>query len=153
MTRNPWRWFPRGLILSMLTVFAVNVWFVYLAMQSFPGIAGADGFDLSNNYDHVLQAEARQATLGWQVNVAVDAGHHAVLGLRNRAGAPLQGAAIDARAERPVGPEEVTKLDFHAVGGDLYRTNATLLPGQWDVLLTMHAGGDLYSTTRRVIIR
>ena len=137
----------------MAVVFAVNGYMVYAALRSFPGIAGTDGFDLSNGYGKILEAEERQAALGWQVIAAVDADRRAHLRLTDKAGAPLPGAAVTARAERPVGPPEETPLAFHpASGGDLI-ADTTLFSGQWDVLLTVESGGSTYTATRRLVVR
>ena len=54
MDKSIWRWFPHGLIMSMLVVFVVDGWFIAWRCASFPGHAGEDGFDLSNGYDRVL---------------------------------------------------------------------------------------------------
>ncbi len=151
MDKSAWRWFPHGLILSMLLVFAVNAWFVVVSLRSFPGAAGTDGFDLSNGYDRVLAAAAAQAALGWHVEATLDDAAHPVLRVVDRSGAPLQAAVIEARAERPIGPTDDTILTFRPAGSDRYRADATLAAGQWDVLLTVHSAGRSYSTTQRLI--
>ena len=56
-SRNPgWRWFPWAIALSLLVVVAVNGGMVWAALRTFPGVAGTDGFDLSNHYNRVLAA-------------------------------------------------------------------------------------------------
>ncbi len=148
-----WRWFPVGLFVTMALVFAVNGYLVWTAVDTFPGVAGMDGFDLSNGYDRVLRAEQAQAALGWQVDAAVDAGRHPVLRVTDRAGAPLPGAAIDAQAERPLGPPNTTALSFHDLGNGRLMADMTLFSGQWDVMLTVRANGKVFSTTRRLVVR
>jgi nitrogen fixation protein FixH len=153
MYRSAYRWFPHGLFAVMGLVFAVNGYFVYIAVKSFPGAAGVDGFDLSNGYDKVLASYAKQTALGWQVEVALDEAGHALLRLADRLGAPLSGAMVDARAERPLGPPEVTPLSFHTIGQSQYATDAPLGFGQWDVLMTVTAGDSRFTTTRRVVVK
>jgi nitrogen fixation protein FixH len=152
--RTPWRWFPWWIIGSMLLVVAVNGGLIYFALSTFPGQAGHDGFDLSNHYDQVIAAAQRQAQLGWSVRVAVDAAAHPELVLTDHTGAPLSGAQLAASAERPLGPSEATTLQFQEVAQGHYVAVASLPEiGQWDLLLTVTAGGEHYSTTQRVVVR
>ncbi|MBS0558738.1 MAG: FixH family protein [Proteobacteria bacterium] len=151
--RSSWRWFPHWLALAMAAVFAVNAYMVYAAVTSFPGAAGTDGFDLSNDYRKILAAEQKQAALGWHVEAAADSEHRAHLRLTDKAGAPLAGAAVTAQAERPVGPPDRTALAFHAApGGDLV-ADTTLFSGQWDVLITVQSDGRTLTATRRLLVR
>jgi hypothetical protein len=85
MNTTVWRWFPLGLIAVMGLVFAVNGYMVYTALSSFPGIAGTDGFDLSNGYGRVLQAAAQQSALGWRIESGLDETRHPLLLLTDQA--------------------------------------------------------------------
>jgi len=152
--RPAWWWFPWAVALSLLVVIIVNVGMMWAALSTFPGTAGADGFDLSNHYDHVLDQVAQQAAVGWSVQASVDAEAHPRIVLTDRAGAPLVGARIQARAERPIGPAEATLLTFQATGDGAYRAAQALpTPGQWDLLISAGVDGRTVNTTRRVIVR
>jgi nitrogen fixation protein FixH len=153
MNGTAWRWFPAGLVAAMATAFIVNGVMVYDAYKSFPGVAGADGFDLSNQYKQILVAARQQDGLGWQVQVDLPDGLHPALRLRNRDGAPLHATLISARAERPVGPVDATLLNFQPAADGTYQTDASLSPGQWDIMLTIVANGQPYSTTRRIVVK
>jgi nitrogen fixation protein FixH len=153
MSTTIWRWFPHGLIASMGLVFLVNAYMVYDAYHTFPGTAGADGFDLSNEYKNILAAAHQQAALGWRIEAEATGEHYPVLRLTDRTGAPLTAPAIDARAERPVGPLDATLLTFRPVGDGRYQAGTSLVSGQWDIMLTVHADEHLYSATRRVVVK
>jgi nitrogen fixation protein FixH len=153
MNTTVWRWFPLGLFAVMGFVFAVNGYMVYTALSSFPGIAGTDGFDLSNGYGRVLQAAALQSALGWRIESGLDETRHPLLHLTDQTGTPLRPDALEAHAERPVGPAETTVLNFQPLGQGRFQSEQTLFSGQWDVMVTVHAGGQTDSTTRRVIVR
>jgi nitrogen fixation protein FixH len=153
MDTTAWRWFPVGLIVAMGFVFAVNGYMVYDALETFPGQAGQDGFDLSNEYRRVLATAQQQAAFGWNVEADVTAAHIPVLRVTDRTGAPLGAATIDARAERPVGPTDATVLLLQPVAGGRFQADKPLFSGQWDILLTVRADGRRYSTTRRVIVK
>jgi nitrogen fixation protein FixH len=153
MNTTVWRWFPLGLIASMTFVFVVNGYMVYTALSSFPGTAGTDGFDLSNGYGRVLHAAAEQAALGWRIEPSLDEARHPILHLTDHAGAPLTPDALEVHAERPVGPMETTVLDFRSVGEGQFQSEQALFSGQWDLMVTVLAGGQADSTTQRVIVR
>ena len=153
MFSSAWRWFPLGLFLSMALVFAVNAYMVYVSFDSFPGAAGQDGFDLSNGYDRVLQTERDMQALGWRIEAMTDPSRHPVLRLTDQAGAPLTQARIDAHAERPLGPQQITPLAFHEDSAGHLIADTTLFSGQWDLMLTIQSGDKTYTTTRRLVVR
>jgi nitrogen fixation protein FixH len=151
MDRTHWRWFPHWMIAAMALVFAVNGLMIYDAISTFPGQAGQDGFDLSNQYQRVLAAAEQQAALGWHVETTATAVPE--LQLTARDGTPLAPTAIEARVERPVGPPETTTLTFHQVTGARFQADSALSPGQWDLMLVVRAEDRVYSATRRLIVR
>jgi nitrogen fixation protein FixH len=153
MNTTVWHWFPHGLIGTMGIVFAVNGYMVYDALSTFPGAAGQDGFDLSNQYNHVLATAQQQAGLGWQIETGVTSERFPVLRLTDRTGAPLSATEIKAQAERPVGPVDSTALIFRAIGDGRYQTDTSLFSGQWDIMLTVQTGGQVYNTTRRLVVK
>jgi nitrogen fixation protein FixH len=153
MNTTVWRWFPHGLIGTMGIVFAVNGYMVYDALNTFPGAAGRDGFDLSNQYNHVLATAQQQAALGWHIEVDVIDQRFPVLRLTDRTGTPLTEAEIKAQAERPVGPADLTALTFRAIGDGRYQADASLFSGQWNILLTVSANEGVYNATRRLVVK
>jgi nitrogen fixation protein FixH len=152
MSTTVWRWFPHGLIGSMALVFLVNGYMVYDAFSTFPGVAGQDGFDLSNEYGRVLATAQAQAALGWRVEAALTGERFPVLLLTYRDGSALAASEIIARAERPVGPVESTNLAFRALEDGRYQADTSLFSGQWDILVTVRADGQVFRATRRVVV-
>ncbi len=153
MNQSAWRFFPHYLGGVMLIVFAVNGYMMYDAFKTFPGEAGQDGFDLSNEYDRVIATAKQQAALGWTVDASITGDRTPSLKLTDGKGRPLAGAEIVATAERPVGPPNVTTLAFKPAADGSYQTATTLWSGQWDVLLTIKADGHVFGATRRVVVK
>jgi nitrogen fixation protein FixH len=151
--RSAWRFFPWAMIAALGVVIVVNVGMAWSALSTFPGTAVNDTFDHSNEYDKVLSTAAHEASLGWSLQVALDAGRPVVT-LAARDGTPLQGAQVSATAMRPLGPDQATPLTFHAVAPGRYLAAAPLAaPGQWDLLLSVNDGAGQLHATRRVIVQ
>jgi nitrogen fixation protein FixH len=153
MNVTRWRWFPLGLAAAMGCAVAVNGIMVYAACSGFPGVAGADGFDLSNQYNRVLAAARQQGELGWQIAADAPDSRSPVLRLSASDGSPLEVTSITARAERPVGPVDAIRLSFHQGADQGYRTDTSLPAGQWDIMLTILADGRSFSATRRIVVK
>lgn len=151
--RSSWRWFPFGLIGALVAVFAVNGGMVYTAVRTFPGSAGEDGYDLSNQYGRVLAETARQASLGWQIRVEMGVGRHVLLALTDRNGKALDAAKIEAQAERPVGPPSITPLVLHRTVEGQFTSREALAPGQWTVTVSVTLNGQVLNATERLVTR
>ena len=152
--RSAWRFFPWFLALGMSVVIAVNIGMAYTALHTFPGIAGSDGFDLSNHYDKVIDRVAREAALGWTVAVSAETSGNPVIALTDRAGAPLTGAKLDAIAERPIGAPLTLTPRFVEISPGTYRAAEVLTAkGQWDLEITATVRGQTLVTTKRLVVR
>lgn len=115
--------------------------------------AGSDGFDLSNHYNIVLDHMEHQAALGWNVTTGTDQNGHPLLVLADRSGGALSGAIIDAAAERPVGDRRATAVSFAEVSQGHYVGDAALdTRGQWDLRLSVTVRGEMFVTTRRIVV-
>ena len=149
--RSAWDWFPWAVWTALIVVIAVNAGMIWAAMSTFPGAAGPDGFDLSNEYNKVLRAEAQERALGWHVALRLEGGNRLGLDLTGPGGMVLPGAVPTAVAERPVGPKQERAIVFRAVGPGHFVAAQPLRRGRWDVLLTVRAAGHVFTTARRII--
>ncbi len=149
--KSGWRFFPLAVALGLSFVAAVNTYMIVNAMRTFPGEL-ANGYDISNSYNHIMFAEREQVALGWKVVLFGKSGHVAVH-MTDREGLPLGGLTLKAKARRPVGPESTTELTFESDGAGHWISTRPLDLGQWLVDVTATAPGRDYVITRRVIIR
>ena len=150
--RSAWDWFPWAVAASLAVVILINAGMIWAALATFPGQAGEDGFDLSNSYNQVLRAAARQKALGWHVALGVDPAGRLGVTLAGPDGKPLPGATAQAVAQRPVGPRETRHLALLPRPDGGFRAVQPLARGQWQVALTIHAAGHVYATERRLIV-
>ena len=150
--RSAWDWFPWAVAASLMVVILINAGMIWAALSTFPGQAGQDGYDLSNDYNQVLRAAARQRALGWHVVLRLDAAHRLTLRLAGPDGRPLVATAAVAEAERPVGPRQVHRFVLIPVAPGHYRAGGPLPRGQWQVALRLRAAGQDYSEQHRMIV-
>lgn len=148
-----WRWFPIGIIGSLLVVMAVNGLLIYLALDTFPGSAGEDGFDMSNGYGRVIDGAARQAQLGWHIEAGADSGGHATLRLLDRDGQVLAHPSVKVVAARPLGPPETATLSLRESTDGRLVAAERLASGQWDLAVEVSQDQQTLSATERLVVK
>ncbi len=148
---SAWRFFPLAVVLSLLCVIAVNGALVWWAVETNPGEPGESGFDLSNQYDRILDGVQQQAALGWKVS-AKASGRHVTLAARDAKGLSLPRASVSVIAERPLGAKERTDLEMRAAGADYAAAVDLPAAGQWDLLINVVDGKNEYHATQRVVV-
>ncbi len=151
--KSRWRFFPLAVILGLFFVALVNTYMIVNALRTFPGESGTvNGYELSNDYNRILNAQQAQAALGWKVVLFGKNGYLAVR-MSDRDGQPMSGLTLTAKASRPVGPLSETVLSFQTDGAGRWISTRPLDLGQWLVDVRTSAPGRDYVVTRRVIIR
>ena len=150
--RSAWDWFPWVVAASLAVVILINAGMIWAALATFPGQAGPDGYDLSNDYNRVLRAAARQRALGWHVALRLDAADRLTLRLAGPDGRPLVATVATVEAERPVGPRQVHRFALIPLAQGHYRAARPLPRGQWQVALRLRADGHGYSEQQRMIV-
>lgn len=149
-TRSAWRYFPWAICGALGLVVSVNAAMITTAVTSFPGKLGRNGFDLSNQYNSVIAAQERNAALGWEATATWRADGIRVV-LKDRAGAPLDGAGISAELRRPLGPAHEQAVALQPAGPGIYAAVAPdRLAGQWDLMLVVRRGDDRFTATHRL---
>lgn len=139
--RSAWRFFPVGVALTLLVVAIVNGVMIYYAESTFPGEAIHNEFALANRYGQVLAAEKAQRALGWHVGVSLD-GRVPLLHITGRDGAPLADLVVRGFAERPLGPQHRTSLQFNQTAPGTYRADTMLdQPGNWTLVVLARGAG------------
>jgi nitrogen fixation protein FixH len=130
-------WIPWVFVGGMGVVVAVNAVFVWLSLSTFTGTTVPRAFERGRHYDLVLAEAARQAALGWQVEVALS-GSRVIVTARDAEGRPLT-AAVEGALHRPLQDLSVP-VGFQAVGGGRWAGAADIpLPGQWEARITLIA--------------
>jgi nitrogen fixation protein FixH len=150
--RSGWRFFPLAVVLCLLLVAIANGVLIYYAETTFPGEAISHQFTLANSYGRVLAAEKAQQALGWRLSASLD-GRVPVVRIAGHDGSPLANLAVRAIAERPLGPEQRTRLSFNETTPGLYRADLALHePGNWNLVVQARdAGGTVHEVLHLLV--
>jgi len=154
--RPPGWWYPRLFVGGFAVVLVVNATMVWFAATTFPGLATEDAYRKGVAYNDALAAAHRQEALGWQVDLAFEAGPPGSVAAtyRDRDGRPVDGLGVTARLIRPMGRGLDRDLPLAALGPGLYGAPVVLAArGQWDVeLLARGPDGAVHQMRRRFVV-
>jgi nitrogen fixation protein FixH len=144
-------WIPWVFVGGMGVVVAVNAVFVWLALSTFTGTTVPRAFERGRQYDLVMAEAARQAALGWQVEVAL-AGNRLTVTAHDAEGRPLT-ATVAGALHRPL-QDLALPVAFRPVGSGRWTGAAEIpLPGQWEARITVTApDGTHKDVTRRLFV-
>lgn len=144
-------WIPWVFVGGMSIVVAVNMVFVFFALTTFTGTTVPHAFERGRQYDLVMAEAARQAALGWQVEVAL-AGTRLTVTAHDAEGRPLT-ATVEGALHRPL-QALALPVGFQPVGGGRWAGAADIpLPGQWEARITVTApDGTHKDVTRRLFV-
>ena len=142
------------IVAFFLVIFAVNGVFVYVSLQSHPGVTSDDAYRKGLDHNRTLDHADRQNARGWTARVAAVDGRVKVR-LADRTGAALTGLAVRGQARRPVHDRSDTELTLSETAPGQYNAVGTKLsPGRWELVLTAAANGlPVYRIEFAVVVR
>jgi len=158
---NRGRWIPWAFVGAFAVVAAANGIFVWLALDSFPGLETEGAYEKGLGYASTLAAARKQQELGWQASISHETAVSTAGGLdltlsvalSDRAGAPLAGLAVRALFWRPTAEGLDVAADLRELAPGRYVAALTLpLSGQWDVRLIADGSGTSWQTSQRLIL-
>jgi nitrogen fixation protein FixH len=144
-----------GLLCVSLTAAAITV----VAAVSDPSFAvEEDYYEKALRWDEHVAQQARNAALGWSVEIAPgqrDAAGRTSLrvSLRDRAGAPIEGATITATCFHHAHRADAEQLELVPSGPGEYGAPARLdRPGKWGVSLVVLSGGETFTSDQTLVL-
>ncbi|MBV9994540.1 MAG: FixH family protein [Caulobacteraceae bacterium] len=131
---------------------AVDAVMVVDAYRSFPGQVTSSPYEEGLRFDAALHQQRSQAGLGWRMTAGFAAPGLVELTVRDRAGAPVGLARIEARLERPATEVGRIPLSFAPAGPGVYRAKAHADAGAWDLRLSAYdRQGRRFDAERRLM--
>lgn len=144
---------------AMLPMFAANGALIYFAARSAPAVVADRPFETGRTYNRDLAAAAAQQRLGWSAVLDTQLLRASipspiVLDIRDRAGAPVAGLAVELRVWRPVGASPDQRLRLAETEPGHYAAAPTFpAAGQWQLDIVAKRGEEEFALGRRVIVR
>ena len=145
MTARGWMW-PAALAGLLAASAAGNIAFMIVANRDASFAVERDYYKKAVEWDRAMAQQAANAELGWQATARLEptAGGTArlVVRLRDAAGAPLDGAAVEAEAFASARARDVHALVLDSQGGGVYGgTLPTPRSGVWEVRVVVTRDG------------
>lgn len=129
------------IVAFFLVIFAVNGVFVYVSLQSHPGVISDNAYRKGLDHNRTLDHAARQTARGWTALVVIADGRVEVR-LTDRTGAALTGLSVRGEARRQVHDRSDTELTLSETAPGRYAAvGANLSPGRWELILNAVADG------------
>lgn len=138
-----------GVLAMFSVIIAVNLVFVYLAIDTFTGVTTKNPYQEGITYNRVLTARDAQRDLGWRGDVTLARlGGTAVAGddsitvtLTDGAGAPLSGLTLAGMLRRPTHEGMDQALTWREEAPGTYSARVALpRRGNWDLAVTANDG-------------
>lgn len=146
------RWWPVAIILVLGTTVVANLALFWAANHD-PGFAAEpDYYQRAVTWDSTVAQRARNAELGWQVAATIepprkDGGAIVTVELGDRAGAPIDGAAVRIDASHNASAGRIVSIELLPAGAGRYQGTIPLAAaGFWRLELTATHGAERFQT-------
>ena len=141
-------------------VFAVNAYFVTIALSTHTGVVANEPYRKGLRYNERIAASERQAGLGWTDEIAMspDSSHLEVT-LHDGSGLPVRGLTLSAVVGRPVTTREDVALELAEIAPGRYEGALALLTGgvfiaDIEAIDPLHSGaGIIYRARKRLWLK
>jgi nitrogen fixation protein FixH len=126
-----------GFILFFGLIIGLDVLFASFAYKTFSGQSADNPYEAGLQFNQTLVQRRAEAALGWRADFDLREGQ-AEFAFTDREGQPVEGLRVSSVLARPATEVGKRVLEFHAVGGGLYRADASGLTGAWDMHAVAH---------------
>ena len=131
---------------------------VYFAISSWAGVTTSNHYREGLTYNQRLAEAKQQASLGWQMVVAQQAGQGAskrlLVTLQDASGEPLLVDRVEALLQRPLERGYDQRLVLRSAGSGRYSADVEMpLAGNWNVKVTARRGLERYQQSERLFVQ
>ena len=116
--------------------------FLYFALTTFNGLENPNAYQDGVNYNVRIEAERRQAALGWAHEVSLTQDGRLDVSVRDRSGNAVTGLSVSGTLVRPVSDRFAREIQLDEVNTGLYRAQVSnIQSGNWIVALSANDTG------------
>jgi hypothetical protein len=147
-----WAW-PVAIVALLVGSAGANIAFMIVANRDATFAVEPDYYRKAVEWDRTMAQESRNAELGWTVSARLepaDAGRARLFALvRDRAGAPLSGAAVRVEAFPSARAREIAGVALEPTRGAGVYTGLlpSARPGLWELRVQVTRGTDVFTRT------
>ncbi len=129
-----------GMVAFFAIIIGVNIVFITVALDTFPGEDTRRSYVQGLAYNEVLEERAAQAALGWSASANLTA-DRVLVEVRDADGAPVRSLRLTGTLRHPANMQLDRDLAFTEVRSGVYAAGVADLPeGRWE--LNAEAEGD-----------
>lgn len=126
-------------------IFAVNGVFLYYALSTHPGVVIEHSYLQGLNYNQTLEANARQAELGWSAEIGMvheGGANMLIVRIKDRNSAPVSYMDVKASVRHTSSKKDDREVVLKPVGEDEYQVSLDgLSSGVWRVHVKTYGPG------------
>lgn len=156
--QNPWVWLLVGI---MATALIVNGVLITLAFTSTPSLVVDDYYEKGKSYFYnEAKAEQNASRLGWKLEFdlpktpRLGGTESYLVRAMDRDGMPIEGGRAELAAFRPVQEGHDFSVKLRDLGAGYYGSDVNFaLPGNWDLIVTVHKGEDSLDVAKRIFVQ
>jgi nitrogen fixation protein FixH len=139
-------------------IITVNLIMVRLAISTFGGVDTENAYQAGLAFSREIAAARAQEARNWRVDAKISPrgadGVTINLAPKDGAGRPLWDVDLMVALAHPTDRRQDHVASLNKIGPGLYRGDADVPPGQWDLLIEIAKGGErMFRSKNRVNIR
>ena len=152
MSARGWYW-PVVIVVLLVGSAGANIGFMIVANRDASFAVEPDYYRKAVEWDQAMAQEARNAELGWTVSARLGlAGAEQawlIAAVRDRAGAPITGAAVTVEAFPSARAREIASFTLEPTGdaGVYAAALPSGRPGLWELRVRVTRGGEVFTRT------
>ncbi len=153
--KSPW---VIGWVASIFVVLGANLFMVYLAIDTNPGLVVQDYYERGQDYEkHMFSKRAEDPgwhmTIGMPKDLVAGTDIPVQFTVLDKAGVPVRPEAVTFHAYRPSDSSRDFDLPMESAAAGLYTAKVRFrLKGVWDILVSVKAGEHEYHAGQRIYL-
>jgi len=155
--KNPWL---KGIIAIVAVTVTVNVGFITYAFIFPPNLVVPDYYEQGKKYFHDQHVRQEKLPTAWRLQLMLPDPMHVGtarvcrLYVMDHQGKPLRKGSVALKAYRPDNTNDDFSVTLKLVDAGTFAAKVSFpLPGIWDVIARIDAGGQHFDTAQRIFVQ
>lgn len=136
-------------------IFATNGYMMYVAIDSFPGVATQSSYEAGRRFPADIAAAEAQKAAGWKAELVARRSNDGSASLsfapRNAEGVPVTDLAVTAHLVRPATAQGEARVTLVEAETGVYRARTPVGPGVYEIELVADGPAGSFRSNNRVV--